>query len=96
MRFLFRKPAPTQPTPEPVKKAAKPCPVCQLVASAGRSGEKKLKFKNGEKATVEIINQKGVPGRECYTLCMFRYPGVGEVEVPIRYCPWCSRRLGGK
>lgn len=80
--------------PQPATEYEKPgCRFCRAVKTAGRSGEKEVKFVDGDSATVEIINESHVEGRMCYTLNVMNDPEVGWNEIPIKYCPFCSRPL---
>ena len=91
LNFLKKK---TPPEPEkPVKKTVRQCAVCSAVRTAGRSGEKTIKFVNGDTAKVEIINESKVPSRMCYNLNIMNDPDVGWNEVPIKYCPWCGKSV---
>lgn len=88
-RNMF-KPTPVEPTQEPG------CRFCKAVATAGRSGEKTIKFVGGETATVEVINETHVDGKLCYTLYVMNDPEIGWNEVPIKFCPFCSKPLRRK
>lgn len=89
--FWKQEPAPA-PTPKPQK--AKPaCQLCKKVRTQGRSGELNGHFVDGDPYTVEIINQRGVEGKECYTLFVQNDPAVGFNEMPIRFCPKCGANL---
>lgn len=88
-----KKETPPEPVKKPAKKTVRQCTVCSAVRTAGRSGEKVIKFVNGDAARVEIINESKVPGRMCYTLNIMNDPDVGWNEVPIKYCPWCGKSV---
>lgn len=72
------------------------CKLCSLVPSQGRSGERTVKFPEGKKITVEIVNESKVPSKGCFTLYIQDRPGAEWTEMPIRCCPLCGERLGGK
>lgn len=86
-RFEAKKP------PMPKEAPKKTCRLCSKVASQGRSGEVKLKFIDGEEATVEIVNQSGVEDRLCYSLFVQNEKEIGFTEMPIRFCPFCGKSL---
>ena len=79
-------------TTEPVNS----CQVCKMLSSAGRSGEKTVKFVDGDAVKIEIINESNIPGRMCYTLNLLDDAELGWISVPIRNCPWCGARLRRK
>lgn len=82
------------PAPIPEEAPAKaPCRLCSKVPAQGRSGEVTIKFLDGDTATVEIVNQSGVDGRECYSLFVQNEKEIGFTEMPIKYCPSCGRSL---
>lgn len=82
------------PMPKPVGSPKKePCHLCKLLASQGRTGEISGTFLDGDPYTFEIMNQKGVDGRECYTLFIQNDPAVGFNEMPIKFCPRCGANL---
>lgn len=88
LKEIFRKPAPKK------QQKAKPvCPLCHKIHTQGRSGELSGHFADGDPYTVEIINQKGVEGKECYTLFIQNDPAVGFNEMPIKHCPNCGANL---
>lgn len=70
------------------------CEFCDAVKRFGRSGEKKVEFESGEKCAVEIINESRVEGRKCYSLNASN--NAVWTELPIKYCPFCGKRLGAK
>lgn len=72
------------------------CPICQLVKHTGRGGEKTVKYSDGEKVKVEIINEKNVPGRGHYTFNICNDQQIGWTDAPIGYCPYCGGKLGEK
>lgn len=72
------------------------CNFCDPVYTAGRSGEKELRYDDGSIATIEIINEKGVNGRGRYTMNILNDLEVGWADAPIKYCPYCGKRLGRK
>lgn len=69
------------------------CPMCRLVKTSGRSGEKSVQFLDGSKVMVEIINESNVDGRGCYTLNILNDIKTGWADVPIKYCPYCGCAL---
>lgn len=85
---LFKKKEEEKPEEKPNR-----CRLCGLVASAGRSGEKFVKFADGDSVKVEIVNESGIPGRLCYTLNLMDDAELGWVTMPIRYCPLCGKSL---
>ena len=91
LKEIFRKPAPTPCTRQ--QKAKPVCPLCHNIYTQGRSGELSGHFTDGDPYTVEIINQRGVEGKECYTLFIQNDPAVGFNETPIKFCPRCGRDL---
>lgn len=72
------------------------CHLCKLLASQGRTGEISGTFLDGDPYTFEIMNQKGVDGRECYTLFVQNDSAIGFNEMPVNNCPKCGRRLGAR
>lgn len=88
--IFFKKKA---PAPEPHTTRHK-CPICSKVASCGTSGEKLLKFINGDPVNIEIIDERNSVNRQCFTLNIMNDPKVGWSDVPIKYCPYCSKKLG--
>lgn len=90
MKFWFKKKTEVpQETPEPPVR----CRLCKDVPSQGRSGEVTINFVDGEKATVEIVNQSKVEGRLCYSLFIQNEPEIGFTEMPIKCCPLCGANL---
>ena len=78
------------------EKTPEPCKVCKLVPTAGRGGVKTVKFPNGDKVKVEIVNMSGVEDRKCFVLDIMVDEFSGWQELPIKYCPFCSRKLESK
>lgn len=70
------------------------CRHCRMVKSAGRSGEHPAYFVDGSSASIEIINERNVPGRGVYTINICNSEKVGWCDAPIFYCPYCGKRLG--
>lgn len=82
------------PMPKPVSESAKKsCSFCNKLNSQGRTGEISGTFLDGDPYTFEIMNQKGVDGRECYTLFVQNDSAIGFNEMPISCCPKCGARL---
>lgn len=81
---------PPMPAKKPVKE---PCHLCKLLASQGRTGEISGTFLDGDPYTFEIMNQKGIDGRECYTLFVQNDSAIGFNEMPISHCLKCGAKL---
>lgn len=95
--YIETPPVNEPPMPKtPGRPKKEPCHLCKLLASQGRTGEISGTFLDGDPYTFEIMNQKGVDGRECYTLFVQNDSTIGFNEMSINNCPLCGRRLGAR
>lgn len=94
----FTKPSPAPEVKPNVAKSAAPkvCKYCQLVCSAGRSGERTVKFPSGDSTKIEIINESGIEGRRAFSLNIFVDAEYGWYDMPITHCPFCGKELKKK
>lgn len=99
MIFFRKKSTPkVEPTPEPASKPVpetKPgCTHCRSLKKGKISGgSRTLHFVTGEEVKVEILDERAVGNRRCFTLNVLNDPQIGWADVPIKYCPYCARKL---